>query len=215
MPQFINEDEEKAYYLSDATSARAAGIMWPAIVESRLELLFDIALRPDRKVRDDMFRASGALGSYGAKVQLAYLLGWIGEDVCKDLVSISKIRNRFAHSIQANDFKDQQIAAWLNNLRGSVLLPDMIKDTKAKADAETGEAEQKPPKVTAKTRLFILEGMAEDPQSRFRWCIDLIVHQLDVCAQHMRKNLENLSPNWLTGTELTPDQIRAQEKKAE
>ena len=130
MPDLKDQDELDAYYVADPVHPRAAGIMWPIIVERRIDNLFKIALRPDQKIYNELFRPSGALGNYGLKVQLAYLLGWIGEDIFKDLLPISKIRNRFAHCIEVKDFSDHKIGEWLNNLQGSILLPKMLENAK-------------------------------------------------------------------------------------
>jgi DNA-binding MltR family transcriptional regulator len=200
MPDLKHQDEIDAYYMADPIHTRAAAIMWPIIVERRVDNLFKIALRPDEKVFNELFRPSGALGNYGVKVQLAYLLGWIGEDIFKDLVTISKIRNRFAHCLEVKDFSDQRIEAWLNNLRGSILLPEMLEKAKKEAQAgETTGAQRERDAVAKRAKLLILEGMSQDPQSRFRWCIDLMIHTLDEYAQNMKYNLENLPGSWLVG----------------
>lgn len=198
MPDLKDQDELDAYYMADPVHPRAAGIMWPIIVERRIDRLFELALRPDEKVRNELFRPSGALGNYGVKVQLAYLLGWIGEDIYRDLMTISKIRNRFAHCIEVKDFSDQRIGAWLNNLRGSSLLPEMLE--KARKEAQGGETTGAQPEsdaISKRAKLLILEGISQEPQSRFRWCIDLMIHTLDECARNMKHNLENLPGSWL------------------
>ena len=65
-----------------------------------------------------LFQSSGPLGTYAAKIRagLAYLLGWIGKDVFDDLIAIGKIRNRFAHAIEAKNFSDQKISTWLKGM---------------------------------------------------------------------------------------------------
>jgi hypothetical protein len=202
MPHLNDQDEIDAYYMADPVHPRAAGIMWPIIVERRVDNLFKIALRPDEKVHNELFRPSGALGNYGVKVQLAYLLGWIGEDIFKDLVTISKIRNRFAHHIEVKDFSDQKIEAWLNNLRGSILLPEMLEHARREAEVEAEETtklQPERPAVSKRGIVFNLEGIAKVPQSRFRWCIDLMIQKLDEYARHMKHNLENLPGSWLVG----------------
>lgn len=204
MPDLKDQDELDAYYMADPAHPRAAAILWPIIVEKRIDNLFTMALRPDEKVKNELFRPSGALGSYAVKTQLAYLLGWMGEDIFKDLLTISKIRNRFAHNLEVKDFTDQKISAWLNNLRGSKLLPEMLerarKDVeKLESDGDTPYDETKKLEAMTRARLLVLEGMAEVPQKRFRWCIDLMIHKLDEYAEHMKKNLEGLEGGWLIG----------------
>jgi DNA-binding MltR family transcriptional regulator len=219
MPDFKDQDELDAYYMAAPAHPRAAAILWPIIVEKRIDALFMMALRPDEKIKNELFRPSGALGSYAVKTQLAYLLGWMGEDVFKDLLTISKIRNRFAHNLDVKDFDDQQIAAWLNNLRGSKLLPEMLENARKEferleSNGDEKYDESKKPEVMTRAKLMILEGMAEVPQQRFRWCIDLMIHKLDEYAQHMKKNLEDLPGSWLIG-EVKPEQFRKPEPSSE
>ena len=215
MPDLKDQNELDAYYLADPLHPRAAAVMWPVIVEKRIDKLFELALRPDQKVKDELLRPSGALGNYAVKVQLAYLLGWFGEDIFKDLLTISKIRNRFAHNIEVKDFSDQQIAAWLENLRGSKLLPGMIESAKKEAAEEEAadkiprDVPQKPGtmKVSKRGMLFTMENIALDPRAKFRWCVDLMIHSLDRFAGNMEKNLKSLPGDWLV-SEKTPKEHR-------
>lgn len=195
MAFLANQAELDAYYLSDPSHPRAAGILWPLILEKRIDQIFEAILRRDEKVKNELFRPSGAMGSYGAKVQLAYLLGWLGPELHSDLITVSKIRNRFAHFIEVKDFSDQKISAWLANLKGATLLPDIIE--KAKKDAEKEEEETKlipvgEPQPLRKKQLILdlYQGMAVDQQFLFRWCIDTMVYQLDIITEDLRKYSE-------------------------
>ncbi|MGA7674893.1 MAG: MltR family transcriptional regulator [Rhizomicrobium sp.] len=200
MPLLDDQGEIDAYYLADSTQPRAAAILWPIIVEHRIDSLFELALRPDKKVHEELFQPSGALGNYAVKVRLAYMLGWIAPDDFADLITISKIRNRFAHFVEVKDFSDQKIADWLSNLQGSKLLPQMIKQAKEEASGEKIDpAAPSTGQVSKRGKLFILEGIAAEPQGRFRWCIDCMIHQLDKYAGNMKRNLESLPGSWLVG----------------
>jgi hypothetical protein len=90
-----NESEELAFY--DHDSNRAVGVVWPAIVENRLTDALKAYLRPDDRVFGDLFRPDGALGTFGSKIRLGYMLGLYEEDLKDDLVQLTKIRNAFAH----------------------------------------------------------------------------------------------------------------------
>jgi len=172
--------------MADPPHPRAAGIMWPLIVERRVTALFDLAIRPDEQVKNQLFQPSGALGSYGVKIQLAYLLGWLPKETYDDLVTISKIRNRFAHVIEVKDFSDQKIAAWLQNLQGSRRLPEMIEQLRK--EGHSGH-------------LYTLERIAEEPLSNFQFCISQMLYHLDRLGAHMKRNLESLPESWLMGQE--------------
>lgn len=216
MPELTDESELDAYYMQKPLHDRAAAIMWPIILEKRIDSLFELALRPDDEVKRALFQPSGALGAYAVKVRLAYLLGWMGEDIYKDLITISKIRNRFAHNIDVHDFNDERVASWLANLRGSALLPEMLKKAEEEAEGEKRESKERAGEIPAKTgfeafgkRLTrdILQDMSEDPRLRLRWCIDLMIWQLDRFAANMKNNLSALPGSWIIGDD-KPDRFR-------
>ncbi len=193
MPRLEHQDEIDAYYLADPAHPRAAGVLWPALIERRVDKLFDCALRPDKSVHNDLFQPSGALGNYAVKVRLAYMLGWFGKDFFDDLVLIGKIRNRFAHKIEAKDFSDQQISTWLKNMAAYRLLPKMLKDAKARAKVE--------PSAVNLVKVSIIEGALEGDHMGFRFCVDQMIHYLNRCRANMEKNLASLSEGWLIGEE--------------
>ncbi len=49
-------------------------------------------------------------------MDLAHALGWIGPETYKDLATVRKIRNKFAHTHQVRRFHDQDIARICGNL---------------------------------------------------------------------------------------------------
>lgn len=186
MPLLENEAEMDAYYLAGSSQPRAAAVMWHAIIERRIDRLFKIGLRKDSAVHDTLFQPTGPLGSYAAKVRLAYMLGWVGQDFYEDLLTVAKIRNRFAHSIECKSFSDQPIADWIKRLRGYQLLPRMLEDYKERAKSDK----------SVMTYLSITRDAIEDLQLGFRWCIDTMLHQLNSCAANMEKNLSSHAPDW-------------------
>jgi hypothetical protein len=191
MPKLEHQDEIDAYYLADPAHPRAAGVMWPALVERRVDRLFDAALRPDKRVRNDLFQPSGPLGNYAAKIRLAYMLGWYGKDMFDDLVLIAKIRNRFAHAIEAKDFTDQQVSTWLRNMTAFRMIPAMLEAAKQTAAAE--------PTAVNLATVHILEGNLIGDHLSFRWCIDLMLHYLDKFRGNVERNLAALPGSWLVG----------------
>jgi DNA-binding MltR family transcriptional regulator len=193
MPALEDQTEIDAYYLSDRTQPRAAGVMWAALIERRLDRLFETALRPDKKVYNELFLPSGPLGNYAVKARLAYMLGWIGEDAYGDVITISRIRNRFAHNIEAKDFDDAQIAGWLRKMIGYKFLPSLLEH--AKKDAAND------PTIINKASVNVFEDALEDGQMAFRHCINLILHHLEQCRVNMAKNLSKLPENWMVAND--------------
>lgn len=184
-----DEDELSAYYLDEPTHPRAAGVMWPAIVERRLDKLFETALRPDNKVKNELMQPSGALGNYAVKVRLAYLLGWVHQDMYEDLLYVAKIRNRFAHTLDARDFGDQKISAWLRNMKCYQSLPVLLKRKQERAEDD--------PSFINKATAYTMDGILKDDVMAFRFCIDVIIYYLDMGQINMKKNLSDKDGNWL------------------
>jgi hypothetical protein len=138
MPKLDQQDEIDAYYLADPAHPRAAGILWPILIDRRVDKLFDAALRPDKTVRNDLLQSNGPLGNYAVKIRLAYLLGWLGKDLFDDLIAIGKIRNRFAHAMEARDFSDQQISTWLKGMTSYSFIAKILADAKVQVEPESG-----------------------------------------------------------------------------
>jgi len=117
-----NADEVEAIKELNTISDRAAAIVGAAILETRIEtalkiLLFDHAKAPKVSVHDDMFRASGPLGSFSAKINLGFMLGIYTSDSWRDMDYIREIRNSFAHKISTKEFTTQRIKDLCFNLK--------------------------------------------------------------------------------------------------
>jgi DNA-binding MltR family transcriptional regulator len=93
---------------------RACGVLGAALLEEYLKKIFEKRLHvPDKK----LFAVQGPLGSFSAKINMAYSLGWIDADMKADLDTVRGIRNDFAHSWDHElDFKDQSISDRTHNL---------------------------------------------------------------------------------------------------
>lgn len=90
-------------------SDRAAGIVAGSIVETRLEQAIQSRLRQAdtsklQEIVQQLFRASGALGPFSTKIDLAYLMRLLSDEAYKDLTNIKNIRNDFAHRLEHDSF---------------------------------------------------------------------------------------------------------------
>lgn len=195
MPLLKNQEEIDAYYIADPTHHRAAAVMWVTLVERRIDDLFKTALRQDKAIHNELFQPTGALGNYAVKLRLAYMLGWFGKDIYNDLKIVGQIRNRFAHDINATDFSDQKISAWLKNMKVYKLISHLRKQTENRTRDNSSTISQ--------AAVFIREDIIEDDQYTFRFCIDLMLSHLDKCRCNIEMNLSNLAEDWMT-SENTP-----------
>lgn len=100
---------------------QTTAIMGAAYLEHALESLIRASFRPLPKKEDDdrLFSggASGALGTFSAKIRIAYAAWLIHENVYKALLLINDIRNVFAHSLHRVDFSHELVAEDCRRLR--------------------------------------------------------------------------------------------------
>jgi DNA-binding MltR family transcriptional regulator len=92
---------------------RGAALVAAAWVDDALEARLRAAIKPDKKMVDDLFRADGLLGSFSARTKLAYLLDLIEAAERRDLDIIRGIRNDFAHSRGDLRFTERSIRGGL------------------------------------------------------------------------------------------------------
>jgi mannitol operon repressor len=97
-------------------SDRAAAIVAAAFVEDHLATALQRRMRENAKIVAELFRSSGPLGSFSAKIDMAFLLGLITEEAHKELHAIRAIRNLFAHTLGKLSFNSGRILNLSNNL---------------------------------------------------------------------------------------------------
>ncbi|HEY6529167.1 MAG TPA: hypothetical protein VIZ65_10770 [Cellvibrionaceae bacterium] len=86
-------------------SDRGSAIIGTAWVEEELKAAIKSKLVDDEKVWDNLFRASGPLGSFSSSIDLAYMIKVITKSQHSDLQQIRKIRNDFAHKLVSNEIE--------------------------------------------------------------------------------------------------------------
>jgi DNA-binding MltR family transcriptional regulator len=79
------------------------------------------------KVVDELLDCQGPLGTYSSRISLAYCLGLIRDDQFKDLNTVRKIRNEFAHSHQSLSFAEPPISDLCDNL-SQIRLMERLRD---------------------------------------------------------------------------------------
>jgi hypothetical protein len=115
----------------DAMSDRAAAIVVATLVELRLSLAIRSKLRQDEPLVDRMFRPSGPLGSFGSKIDLAFLMDLVGKEAHRDLSILKAIRNDFAHQLVAMEFTSDKIASQCGRFK---LIETQVADIEDKAE---------------------------------------------------------------------------------
>lgn len=95
----------------EGANDRAIAIVGPSFLDTQLEhLLINFFIEDEREVRQ-LLKPDRPIGTFGSRTTLAFCLGLIGKIVRDDLRLVGKIRNRFAHNLEAS-FDSEPIRSW-------------------------------------------------------------------------------------------------------
>lgn len=90
-------------------SSRAAAVLGPAYLDTMLEKLLRLTFIEGSSTVDGLLRHDRVLGSFAVRASLAYSLGLIAAAAKTDLDLIAKVRNEFAHKVDAQDFSNPEV----------------------------------------------------------------------------------------------------------
>jgi hypothetical protein len=115
-------------------SDRASVILAGAMIEKTLEMMIKAKLIPSlNKKQDELFDTPYApLRNFKAMIELAYRIGLISSNLCRDLNIIRDIRNDFAHDIEGCSFKNRSVKQRIGELMKSSNIADRHSDSRAK-----------------------------------------------------------------------------------
>ena len=88
---------------------RGAALMAAAFMDDKLKHALAGRLVDNRKLVTKALEFNGALGTFSSRIDFAFLLGLIPKNAHKDLHTIRKIRNAFAHDAKPMSFDDDSI----------------------------------------------------------------------------------------------------------
>ncbi len=98
---------------------RGAALVGAALIDSRIERLL-LSHFADERIAQDLLNGGNApLGSFSARLKMAYGLGLITELEYKECDTIRKIRNEFAHQVHGLTFLAPKLTDLTNNLRAN------------------------------------------------------------------------------------------------
>ena len=110
------DDLKEAFSEIESGSDRSVAIVCSAYVEDQLTAALKSKMEDDEVVLREMFRSSGPLGSFSAKINIGYLFRLYEKEVKRELDTIKEIRNSFAHIAKTRTFDSQRIRDLANNL---------------------------------------------------------------------------------------------------
>ncbi len=118
----FEESRKRAKKLTDILTKetpRGCALVAGALLDERLLKLVQARMiaRATANKFDSFFEGHGPLATFASRTHLAYLLGFIADNVYQDLCVIRDIRNRFAHSPEDIDFNEDKIKTNCAKLR--------------------------------------------------------------------------------------------------
>jgi hypothetical protein len=96
---------------SRVKSDRGVAILIATNLENALQLALSQSLHVREKQHRRLFGMSGPLGTFAAKITIAYAMDIIGNEAKENLDAIRSIRNAFAHAKLPISFKTPQVKA--------------------------------------------------------------------------------------------------------
>jgi DNA-binding MltR family transcriptional regulator len=168
---FAHPEQQNALQELRGLSDRAAGIVGAAFLEDKLTAVIQKQFIDDethKSVIDSLLKdPNGPLATFGTKVNIAFAFGLLSQQGHKDLKTISRIRNHFAHAVTAVSFYDVPIKEYCANLKA---LDDLL-DKKEYSFRLSDDR---------KTMTMATYYRAEliNPRHRFIWAINAYSFQL-------------------------------------
>ena len=97
-------------------SDRGAAVIAAGFLDAKLSEAIKACLRDDKDTSNKLLKATGPLGPFGSRIELAYLLRLFRKETRDDLLLISKIRNEFAHKHKPMNFGSREILKMCEDL---------------------------------------------------------------------------------------------------
>jgi len=96
---------------------RGAAVLGAAYVDQALEHLLRKRLLGGNKLKDELLSTDKPLGSFSARIKVAFAVGALHKTAYHDLEIIRRIRNEFAHQTMGFSFQNPGIASRCQQLR--------------------------------------------------------------------------------------------------
>ena len=112
----LSADTVELYKAVNGESNLACALICGAALENALTTLLSRFFLEDKVSEEALTNPQGILASFGSCTDMAYCLGLISKGMHKNLKTIAKIRNRFAHSHLHIGFGDPEVAKLCNIL---------------------------------------------------------------------------------------------------
>ena len=105
-----------------AETDRGRACIGDALIDEVLKQLFLGRFISDRAA-EELLSLNQPLGNHGARLKLAYVLGWIGPKTFRECNNVHKVRNAMAHDLDVDSFDHQKVKPLIDKF---VSLPDLL-----------------------------------------------------------------------------------------
>jgi mannitol operon repressor len=117
-PSFRDEGAWTSYYDQlKSESDRGCAIIGGAMIDQSLSKLIAKYLIDDQPAVDELLEPHGRPSSVYTRVSLAYCLGLVMKNQVKDIIVISRIRNYFAHNLDAASFENEEVMKMCDEIK--------------------------------------------------------------------------------------------------
>jgi hypothetical protein len=100
----------------EGLSHRATAVVGATFVEEHLTYALQSRMVSDEGVIEERFAPGRVFGDFGAKIDLGYLIRVYSKQAHKELNTIRRIRNDFAHQLEVNSFDRDDMRDRCRNL---------------------------------------------------------------------------------------------------
>ncbi|SRR6266852_189559 len=141
---------------------RVIAVVGAAYLDSMLDRLLRAVFIDAPKDVERLLRPDSALGSNGARYQIAYCLGLITVDQRDDMKTVARIRNEFAHNFKEASFSDSPVREYCSALKQPSVLASwpskIFPEAQAKAAEQYIRDTSATPREQFRTTVFALFG---------------------------------------------------------
>lgn len=112
-----SESVSKAFRELVTLNERTAAIVAAAHLDGWLETMLRSYFVDSREEADRILEAEGPVGSFSARIRLAFCLGLLRDDQRRDLHLVRRVRNRAAHLAERFSFEESPVRDWVDAMK--------------------------------------------------------------------------------------------------
>ncbi len=119
--KMLTEDRDASFVALEQKQVedqeRGAALASVAELDITLQNALRSVMIDDKETVNQIFSENGPLFQFGPKIRMAYVLGIYDRMIYDDLLKVSRVRNDFAHKVEARNFKWDRIRSAVLSMR--------------------------------------------------------------------------------------------------